>query len=84
MAPSLARVRTLVITALGVLTAIAIVVLVLSLPGATHTTSAAHHSYPVYPPLIQYHGTGAPPVTTTTTPKTTSYIRAEHGWGAVP
>ena len=55
----------ILVTALGTLVAIAVAVVLLTLPGSngttTATTSSAHRSSAAYAPLIQYRGTGAAP-----------------------
>ncbi len=85
----------IVLTALGTLVAVAVVVLALTLPGSSRTSSAtlstaSHGQTAVYaPPLIRYRGTGAPPArpvahvaaVRSTTP---AVIRHERSYGAVP
>jgi hypothetical protein len=72
-----------VIAVLGALIAVGVTILFLALTGASTTKPVAHNQSTTYYPLIQYHGTGAPPVapTTRTAP---AYLRAEHSYGAVP
>jgi hypothetical protein len=64
----------IVVTALGTLVVIAVVVVLLVLPGSDATTAATHHPATHQPaierpavswPLIQYRGTGAAPSTAT-------------------
>jgi len=77
----------MIVTALVTLIAIA-AVLVLTLPGASHTTVVSHETGARYVPLIQYHGTGAAPQTAGSAAVAHSsapgYIRAEHSYGMVP
>lgn len=77
----------LIVAALVTLIAIA-AVLVATLPGASHTTVVSRGTGSPYPPLIQYHGTGAAPQGTGAAAVTRNggpaYIRAEHSYGMIP
>jgi hypothetical protein len=74
----------MVVAAFGALLAVAAAVLFLVLPGASRTSPAAlGHASSAYYPLIQYHGTGAPPAAQATV-RAPAYTRAEHSYGAVP
>jgi hypothetical protein len=82
--PTPIRRTSAIVTAAGVLLAIGIAVLFLALVGgnsASHAV-AAKPAGPYYP-LIQYHGTGAPPVTATpSTPPASS--RGSNFYGEQP
>jgi hypothetical protein len=76
--------RTLIAT-LGALIAVGATILFLALPGTTKPV--ARRLAPTYYPLIQYRGTGAPPVAPATAQgarPTVGFLRAEHSYGPVP
>lgn len=78
------RIRTgTVMAAVGALIAVGVTALLIALTGTSTTRPVAHHQSARSYPLIQYRGTGAPPVAPATHTAPT-YIRAEHSYGAVP
>jgi hypothetical protein len=85
-----ARVRgAVVLAALVAIAAMIAITIGLTRRHTTGATRSAVTTHTSYVPLIQYRGTGAPPVApvthvTTGAGSTTGLLRAEHSYGAVP
>jgi hypothetical protein len=75
-----------IIASIGAIVAIGLAALFLSLGGTNQAKPTAHsHHTSAYVPLIQYHGTGAPPASATTrSPSVPNPATQRKSYGAVP
>jgi hypothetical protein len=79
----------LLVMTLATFIVIAATVFAITHPGGSSTRLGPREVGARYVPLIQYHGTGAPPnaagsSVATAQPGGPAYIRAEHSYGMVP
>jgi hypothetical protein len=86
LTPARIRRTRAVVAAAATLIAVGITALFLLLAGPTRSShTAIRHPAPTYYPLIQYRGTGAPPITATgARPTTPTLVNPRKSYGAVP
>lgn len=84
--PAPVRWTATVLTTATAIIALTVTVLFIALPGGSRGTHpAVLHPASTYYPLIQYRGTGAPPMTAADTrPATPTSVSPHRSYGAVP